>query len=160
MSEGTTAEVTCNVIVNAPAERVYAAFTDWESQGIWIPFTTVRVTDGDGSVGSTIEAVTAIGPASLRDVMRVEKLDPPYEVQVMHTGKILKGPGIMRLTAMGGDRTQMVWHEWFQLPSGIAGRAARPLLWPTSKVSLTQALKRFARMVEDGRLGGSVSGPR
>jgi len=160
MSEASTAEVTVNVIVNAPAERVYAAFTNWESQGAWIPFTTVRVTDGDGGVGSTIEAFTTIGPASLRDVMRVEKLDPPYEVQVLHTGKILKGPGIMRLTAMGGNRTQMVWHEWFQLPSGIAGRAAWPLLWPTSKVSLTQALKRFARMVEDGRLGGSVSRDR
>jgi uncharacterized protein YndB with AHSA1/START domain len=149
---GNSAEVTVTVIVNAPAARVYAAFTNWESQGKWIPFTTVRVTDGDGGVGSTIEAVTAIGPAALRDVMRVEKLDPPYQVQVLHTGKILKGPGIMRLTEMTGGRTQMVWHEWFQLPTGIAGRAAWPLLWPTSKVSLTQALKRFARMVESGDL--------
>ncbi len=150
---GNTTEVRAAVVVNAPATRVYAAFTDWETQGAWIPFTTVRVIDGDGGVGSTIEAITAIGPASLRDVMQVEKLDPPYEIRVLHTGKILKGPGIMRLTAMGGNRTQMVWHEWFQLPSGAAGRAARPLLWPTSKVSLTQALKRFARLVEDGRLG-------
>jgi uncharacterized membrane protein len=151
-SPSSTAEVTVSVIVNAPAARVYAAFVDWKTQGKWIPFTTVEVTDGDGGVGSTIEAVTAIGPAALRDVMVVDELDPPYQVRVMHTGKILKGPGIMRFTAMGGDRTQLVWHEWFQLPKGIAGKAVWPLLWPTSKVSLQQALKRFARLVEAGEL--------
>ena len=32
-------EVTATVIVNAPAERVFAAFTAWERQGEWIPFT-------------------------------------------------------------------------------------------------------------------------
>jgi hypothetical protein len=53
---------------------------------------------------------------------------------------------------MGPGRTQMVWHEWFQLPAGIAGRLAWPLLWPTSKASLTAALKRFARLVEAGTL--------
>jgi uncharacterized membrane protein len=147
-----TAEVTVSLIVNAPAARVYAAFIDWKTQGQWIPFTKVEVTDGDGGVGSTIEAVTTVGPAAIRDIMVVEELDPPYQVRVLHTGKILKGPGIMRFTAMGGDRTQLVWHEWFQLPSGIAGKAMWPLLWPTSKVSLQQALRRFARLVESGTL--------
>jgi hypothetical protein len=46
----------------------------------------------------------------------------------------------------------MVWHEWFQLPPGPLGRVAWPLLWPGSKVSLTVALRRFARMVESGAL--------
>jgi uncharacterized membrane protein len=147
-----TGEVTATVIVRAPAERVYAAFTAWERQGEWIPFTTVRVTGGDGGEGSTIEAVTTVGRAVLTDVMRVEKLDPPYQVRVVHTGRILRGPGVMRCTAMGPDRTQMVWHEWFQLPGGLAGRLAWPLLWPGSKASLTQALKRFARLVEAGQL--------
>jgi uncharacterized membrane protein len=147
-----TAEVTVSLIIKAPAARVYAAFVDWESQGKWIPFTKVDVTMGDGGVGSTIEAITEVGPATLRDIMVVEELDPPYMVRVLHTGKILKGPGIMRFTPMDGDRTQMVWHEWFQLPAGLAGKAMWPLLWPTSKVSLSAALKRFARLVETGDL--------
>lgn len=147
-----TSEVTASVIVNAPAERVFAACTAWERQGDWIPFTTVRVVDGDGGEGSTIEAITAIGRASIVDVMRVEKLDPPYQVRVVHCGRILRGPGVMRCTAMGPNRTQVVWHEWFQLPAGIAGRLAWPVLWPGSKVGLTQALKRFARLVEAGTL--------
>ncbi|MDG4822632.1 SRPBCC family protein [Asanoa sp. WMMD1127] len=145
-------EVTATVIVNAPAKQVYEAFISWRRQGEWIPFTTVRVVSGDGGEGSVIEAVTAIGPAVLRDEMRVAHLDPPYEVRVIHQGKLLRGPGVLRCTPMGQDRTQVVWHEWFHLPGGAAGRVAWPVLWPGSKLSLTQALKRFARLVEAGRL--------
>src|SRR5207248_8733881 len=95
-------EVTAKVIVNAPADRVYAAFTAWERQGEWIPFTAVRVVEGDGGEGTTIEAVTTVGPAVLRDVMKVVRLDPPYEVRVVHLGKLLRGPGVLRATPMDG----------------------------------------------------------
>lgn len=145
-------EVTANTIVRASAARVFAAFIAWERQGEWIPFTTVRVVTGDGGEGSTVEAVTSIGPARLVDVMRVERVDPPYQVKVVHTGRVLRGPGVIRITPMGPDRTQVVWHEWLQLPAGALGRAAWPLLWPGSKAGLTQALKRFARLVEARRL--------
>ncbi len=146
-------EVTATVIVRASAERVFAAFTAWDRQGEWIPFTRVRLADGDGGHGSTVEAVTTLGPLTLRDVMRVEKVDPPYELRVIHCGRILRGPGVMRCTPMnGGDRTQMVWHEWFQLPGGVPGRITWPMLWPGSKISLIQALKRFATLVEEGQL--------
>lgn len=145
-------EVTATVIVDAPAPRVFAAFTAWERQGDWIPFTVVRVVEGGGGEGSRVEAVTTVGPAVLRDEFVVEKLDPPYEVRVVHCGRLLNGPGVMRCTAMGGGRTQVVWHEWFQLPGGLAGRFAGAVLWPGSKVGLTQALRRFARLVEAGTL--------
>lgn len=145
-------EVTATVIVDAPAERVFAALTAWERQSDWIPFTKVRVVEGDGGEGSLIEAVTAIGPAVLRDEMRVTRVDPPYEVGVVHCGRLLRGPGVLRCTPMEGGRTQVVWHEWFHLPGGAAGRVAWPVLWPGSKFSLTQALKKFGRMVEEGLL--------
>ena len=51
-AEPGTGEVTATVIVNAPAERVFAAFTAWDRQGEWIPFTKVRVVEGDGGEGS------------------------------------------------------------------------------------------------------------
>jgi hypothetical protein len=70
----------------------------------------------------------------------------------MHCGKILRGPGVLRCTPMAGGRTQVVWHEWFQLPAGRAGKVVWPLLWPGSKVSFKQALRRFARLVEAGDL--------
>ena len=145
-------EVTATVIVAAPADRVYAAFTAWERQGEWIPFTTVRVVEGDGGEGSLIEAVTAIGPALVRDEMRVARLDPPYEIRVVHCGRVLRGPGVVRITPMQKGRTQVVWHEWFHLPAGLAGRLAWPVMWPGSKAGLTGALRRFARLVEGGIL--------
>jgi uncharacterized protein YndB with AHSA1/START domain len=145
-------EVTATVIVNAPAGAVFKALIAWERQSDWIPFTTVRLVDGDGGEGSSVEAVTQVGPAVIRDEMRVVKVDPPYEIRVVHYGKVLRGPGVMRCTPMGQGRTQVVWHEWFHLPGGTAGKVAWPVLWPGSKVSLTQALKRFARMVEAGSL--------
>ena len=55
------------MIVNATVARVFAAFMDWESQSEWIPFTKVRVVEGDGGEGSLIEAVTGFGPAALRE---------------------------------------------------------------------------------------------
>src|SRR5258707_7402885 len=73
-----TGEVTASVIVDAPAERVFAAFLVWDRQGEWIPLTKVRVMSGDGGVGTTIEAVTTLGPAVLRDEMRVDRVDAPY----------------------------------------------------------------------------------
>jgi hypothetical protein len=145
-------EVTATVIVHAPAARVFAAFTAWERQGEWIPFTTVRLVEGDGGTGSVVEAITTVGPAVLKDEMRVVRMDPPYEVRVVHCGRLLRGPGSLRCTPLAGDRTQVVWHEWFHLPLGLAGRVAWPLLWPGSKVSLTQALRRLARLVETGVL--------
>lgn len=145
-------EVTATVIVSAPAATVFAGLTAWERQGEWIPFTSVRVVGGDGGEGSELEAVTAVGPAVLRDQMRVTRLDPPYQVQVVHHGRVLRGPGVLRCTPLRDDRTQVVWHEWFHLPGGRAGRLAGPVLWPGSKVGLRQALRRFARLVETGRL--------
>jgi hypothetical protein len=151
-AEAGSGEVTASVVIRVPARRVFAAFTTWDRQGEWIPFTRVRLVSGDGGEGSVIEAVTALGPASLRDEMRVSKIDPPYEVRVVHCGSVLRGPGLMRCTPLGGARTQVVWHEWFQLPSGTAGKVAKPLLWPGSKLTLTLALRRFARLVESGAL--------
>jgi uncharacterized protein YndB with AHSA1/START domain len=147
-----TLELTATAIVRAPVETVFDALSSWERQGEWIPFTTVRVVEGDGGEGSWVEAVTAIGPAILRDQMRVVRLDRPYEIRVMHDGRVLRGPGVMRCTPLENDGTQVVWHEWFLLPGGPLGKLAAPLLWPGSKAGLTQALRRFARLVEEGRL--------
>ena len=147
-----TGEVTATVIVEAPAEKVFAAFMAWERQSDWIPFTKVRIVEGDGGEGSLVEAVTALGPAALRDELRIVRVDAPFEVRVVHCGKVLRGPGSMRCTPMAGGRTQVVLHEWFHLPGGAAGKVAWPVLWPGSKLGFTGALRKFGRLVEQGRL--------
>jgi len=146
-------EVTASVVIRAPVERVYAAFTAWERQGDWIPLTRVRLVSGDGGTGSVVEAVTTVGPAVVRDEMLVDRLDPPYEVRVVHRGRHLRGPGVLRCTPLrDGRHTQVVWHEWFQVPGGVVGMIGWPLLWPGSKLALTVALRRFARLVQTGAL--------
>jgi len=147
-----TGEVTATVIVKAPAERVFAAFMSWEKQSEWIPFTKVRLVRGDGGEGSLVEAITTVGPAVLRDELEIVKVNAPYEVRVVHCGKVLRGPGAMRCTPMSGNRTQVVLHEWFHLPGGTVGKIAWPVLWPGSKLGFTGALKKFGRLVEQGRL--------
>ena len=153
-SEAGPGEFTATVIVNAPAERVFAAFLNWERQSDWIPLTRVRVVEGDGGEGSLVEAITALGPAALRDEIRVVRVNAPYEVRVVHCGKVLRGPGSMRCTPMSGNRTQVVMHEWFHLPAGPVGKLAWPVLWPGSKISFTGALRKFGKLVEQGRLTG------
>ena len=145
-------EVTANTVVRAPVATVYEALTRWERQSEWIPFTRVRLIEGDGGEGSRLEAVTAVGPVTLTDRMRIIRLDPPYEIRVMHEGKVLRGPGVMRCTPLGEGRTLVAWHEWFLLPVGLLGQIAVPVLWPGSKAALTRALRRFAELVEQGRL--------
>ena len=97
-----TGEVTATVIVKAPAERVFAAFMSWEKQSEWIPFTKVRLVRGDGGEGSLVEAITTVGPAVLRDELEIVKVNAPYEVRVVHCGKVLRGPGAMRCTPNKG----------------------------------------------------------
>lgn len=117
-------EVTASVIVNAPAERVFAALLAWERQSEWIPFTTVRVVEGDGGEGSLVEAVTTLGPAVLRDRMRVVRVDAPYEIGVVHCGTLLRGPGCCAAPSWPADAAR--WSG----TSGSTCRAVRPAGWP------------------------------
>ncbi len=103
-------EVTATVVVAAPIEKVYAAFTAWERQGEWIPMTKVRLVEGDGGQGSVIEAVTSLGPAVLRDEMRVDRVDPPYEVRVVHYRPAVARTGRDAVHAAG----------WRPYPDGLA----------------------------------------
>ena len=47
---------------------------------------------------------------------------------------MLRGPGGLRCRAVDRGCTPVVWHEWFQLPSGAVG--------------LTQAVMKVARLAE------------
>ncbi|MGY0233552.1 SRPBCC family protein [Longispora urticae] len=143
-----TAQVTARTTIRATPERVYAALVDWESQGSWIPLTTVRVTEGDGGVGSLVEAVTGLGPARFVDVMRVEELEPPYSIRVLHVGKLVRGPGVFRCVRRADGATDLEWREWLELPGGRAGQLGWPLVRPGAAASLRWGLRRLARRLE------------
>jgi uncharacterized protein YndB with AHSA1/START domain len=152
------AEVRLDVVVDAPVERVFAAFTQWREQGRWMLGTRVEVRTGDGrSVGSELAAWTGAGPAGFWDTMVVTRWEPPYRVDVVHTGRVVRGTGTMEVVALPGDRSRFVWSEGLDLPLGSVGRLGWPVARPAFLLGVRRSLAAFGRLVEQGVL--PVDGP-
>lgn len=143
-----TAEVSARVVVDAPVERVYAALADWVGQGRWIPLTTVRVVEGDGGEGSLIRAITALGPIRLVDMMRVESVEPPHRLRVLHCGNLIRGPGVFRCQRRRDGRTEVHWQDFLEPPGGPTGKMAWSVLRPVAGRCMTWTLRRLARVLE------------
>lgn len=151
MSDG----LTLSVVVDAGADRVFAAMTDWEAQGRWMVGTTVRVVDPPGhAVGARLEAFTGVGRAGFLDTMTVSVWDPPHAVEVTHTGRVVRGTGRFDVVALGPERSRLVWSEHLTMPLGAAGRAGWVILRPGFAKGVERSLQHFAALVEAGELGG------
>ena len=141
-------ELVLSVQVAAPAEQVWAALVDWERQGEWMPLTDVRVVGGDPhGVGGRIEARTGVPVgggrhAGLLDTVEITGWHPPQRVEVLHTGRVVRGPGIFEVRARMAGAT-VVWTEQLDLPLGRLGRMGWPLLRPAAALALELGLSRF-----------------
>jgi hypothetical protein len=141
------AELTVSVDVEAPPLQVWRALTDWERQGEWMPLTDVRVVGGDPhGVGGRIEARTGLPlgrrHAGLLDTMEITGWHPPYRVEVLHTGRVVRGPGIFEVRSRMAGAT-VVWTEQLDLPWGRLGRVGWPLVRPAAAFALHLGLNRF-----------------
>jgi len=142
-----------DVVVNAPVEAVFDAFTQWAQQGEWMLGTRVEVRVGDGhSQDSQIAGWTGLGPVGFWDTMIITRWEPPYRVDVLHTGAIVKGTGTMEVLALPEGRSRFVWSEGLDLPLGVLGRIGWPLVKPAFVAGVRRSLKKFARLVETGTL--------
>ncbi len=147
------AHVSLDVIVNAPVDTVFAAFSQWAEQGRWMLGTRVEVRSGDGrSVGSELAAWTGVGPVGFWDTMVITRWEEPYRVDVLHTGKVVRGIGIMEVVALPGDRSRFVWSEDLDLPLGRAGRIGWPVARPAFLVGVRRSLVAFGALVEQGEI--------
>lgn len=143
-------ELTVRIEVDAPIEAVFAAATDWERQSDWIALTKVRVARGDGKApGSVVDAFTGVGPIGFLDTMEVVRFEPGRRVDVVHFGRVVRGPGSFVFEELSDGRAVMLWQEWLHLPLGGLGRLAWPLVRWASAVGLRQSLRSFARDVEE-----------
>ena len=141
--------VQATVDIAAPVPTVFAAATDWEGQGGWIPLTTVRVVAGDGhSAGSIVEAVTGRGMLAVTDTFEITRWDPPHAVDVLHIGPVVRGPGAFSFEPRPDGRTRFTWIEWLHLPLGVLGRLGWPVVRPGFAGGLRAAQRRLARAVE------------
>lgn len=139
------AELTVTVDVDAPAARVWAALTDWKRQGEWILATTVRPTVGQGhQVGDEVEAITGIGKLGFLDRMRITRWEPPHVCEVLHFGRLVRGPGTFTVRERGTGST-VIWFEQLDLPFGLLGRWGWPVVRPAARWGLQRSLHRFAR---------------
>jgi hypothetical protein len=127
----------------APAERAWQVLTDWERQGDWIPATRVRSSDGH-RVGGRIEAWSGVGPVGFLDTMTITSWDPPRRCEVLHTGWLVRGPGIFAVEPVSPGSCRVVWEEHLDLPLGAVGRLAWPLVYPLARAGLAFFLRRLA----------------
>jgi hypothetical protein len=145
--------VRLDVTIDAAPQRVFDAFSQWSEQGRWMVGTRVDVRRGDGrSVGSELAAWTGAGPAGFWDTMTITRWDPPWRVDVLHTGKVVRGLGTMEVVELRGQRSRFVWSEDLDLPLGWVGRVGWPLARPAFLAGVKRSLISFGRLVEQGVL--------
>ncbi len=133
-----------SLVIEAPIEKVWAALADWESQGDWMLQTTVEVTSQiREGVGTTIAAFTGIGKFGVMDHMIVTSWQPPHICDVVHTGKIIKGTGRFKLSAIDAETTRFDWSEEILTPRVVFLLIA-PGLYAGVRISLAK-LSRHLR---------------
>jgi hypothetical protein len=143
------AELIETVDVQAPPERVWAALTDWSRQGEWMLATDVTPVIGPArGVGGRLAATTGVGlPGGRRlgilDTMVITRWEPPTRVDVLHTGRFVRGSGIFEIRPRGEHAT-FVWTETLDLPLGALGRLGWPGVRPVMRAGVRRSLRRFA----------------
>jgi uncharacterized protein YndB with AHSA1/START domain len=136
--------------IDAPPERVWAAVTDWTRQGEWMFATDVREVSGPARrLHGRMVARTGLPlPGGRRlgvvDTMVITEWDPPRRVVVQHTGRIVRGPGIVEIEPRG-DGVLFTWTERLHPPFGLLGEIGAVLIRPFFVAGVRFSLRRFAR---------------
>jgi len=149
LAERGPGELTVRIEVAAPVAEVFAAATDWERQSDWVALTRVRVVRGDGRTpGSVVTAFTGMGGVGFLDTMEIVRFESERRVDVLHVGRLVRGPGSFVFEELSDGRAVMLWQEWLHLPFGGLGRLAWPFVRWASAVGLRRSLRSFARELE------------
>jgi hypothetical protein len=138
-------EFKVSVTVDAPQIEVWNALVDWKSQGEWMALTYVTSSvdsGGDSGIGTEIRAFTGIGKFGVWDEMRVTHWEPPSFCAVDHYGRLIKGIGEFRLTAITSTTTRFDWYEKINAPTPLLA-----LMKPGILIAVFFSLRRFARSV-------------
>ncbi len=134
---------TLQLTVDVPADpgTVFEAMTDWAAQHEWMLGTRVH---GGRGVGAEIAAFTGIGPLGFWDTMTITRWDPPRVVEVLHTGRVVRGTGVFRVEPAGSG-SRFVWQEVVEPPLGALGAVGWYAVRPVLAAAVGWSLRRFAR---------------
>jgi Polyketide cyclase / dehydrase and lipid transport len=147
----TRVELTVPVDAGVPAEVLWRYVTSWERQGEWMLGTRVEVTGGDGrGVGSSLRAVTGVGPLGVADPMRITEYSEggPWRCVVRHEGRVVRGDGVFEVVELAPDRSRFLWSELLDLPLGGLGRVGWRVVRPLFRAGVELSLRRMARRCE------------
>lgn len=138
------------VDIKSSPEKVFDYLTDWPAQSEWIFATRVEIrTPGLAKeVGGEIAAFTGFGPFGFWDYMTITKWEHPRIVDVIHTGRVVKGTGTMRVEKISDTTTRFYWAEDLQIPLGVIGKIGFGLLKPIFLSGVQSSLNIFARNLE------------
>lgn len=150
---GKQAHVELSVDIQVPAQQVWDAITDWESQDKWMLGTHVVRVPGTGpGVGERIEAFTGLGKIGFLDTMEITRWEPPFRCDVIHTGRVVRGTGTFEVVAINDNASKFIWSEDLDLPLGPLGAAGFAVLRPAFLQGVKKSLEKFADLLERGQL--------
>ncbi len=111
------AQFECERVVQAPAEQVWDALTDWSAHARWVPLTSIRVGPEPAGVGATFVGRSGVGPLAFDDPMRVTEWAPPTATgagrcAIIKTGRVIKGSAWFTVTPLPDSSSCSVfWSE-------------------------------------------------
>lgn len=148
-----SAHISLSIPVAADVETVFAKFTDWPAQGEWMfqthVHTTAAGTEGWGrGVGAEISAFTGFGKLGFWDTMKITQWEAPTRVDVLHTGKVVRGTGTMIVESVTPTTSTFIWSEDLELPLGAFGAFGFAIVRPLFVAGVRHSLTQFAQWVE------------
>ncbi|GAA3230768.1 SRPBCC family protein [Actinocorallia longicatena] len=121
---------------------MFEVLTDWPRHGEWMPFTRAEGGTGNGAV---IKGWTGVGPIAFLDTMTITAWEPGRRVEVVHTGRLVRGEGWFATTPLPGGGCAVEWGERLAPP---LGGLPWKIIGPPFRLFMRVGLRRLARLAE------------
>ncbi|HEX8095180.1 SRPBCC family protein [Jatrophihabitans sp.] len=144
------ARIRTELVINAPAARVWALVTDWPAQSRWIPLTTVTIdrsgSEGVTGLGARFTGRTRLGPLGFDDPMEVTEWRPATDgvagrCRVRKLGPWLTGWAEIEVRPSPGG-TRVEWVE--EVRARWTPRIADPVIAAVGSAFFGRVLRKMA----------------
>lgn len=129
-------------------EAVWPYLVDWERLGLWMREARDFRVIGTQREGVGVEAETTVRIAGIttRDRVRVSRWEPPWILELQHSGWV-QGTGYMELARAEGG-SDLFWREELTPPWGILGQVGMRIVAPLMHRVFRRDLRLLRGLVE------------